>query len=58
MSFTESENVSVVNELSSKKSTDHIGLNKEIIKYVIANTAKPLYYIIINLSWIVDFQII
>ena len=37
MSVAESEIVSVVNELSLKRSTDYIGLNMEIIKYAIPN---------------------
>ena len=45
MSVAESEVVSVVNELSFKRSTDYIGLNMEIIKHVISNIAKPLCYI-------------
>ena len=43
MSVAESE--VVVNELSLKISTDHIGLNMEIIEHVIFNIAKPLCYI-------------
>ena len=43
MNVTESEIVSVVNELCSKTSTDYIGLNLEIIKHV-PNIAKPLLY--------------
>ena len=35
MSVTESEIVSVVKELSSKKSTDYNGLNIKIIRHVI-----------------------
>ena len=49
MSVTKSENTYIVNELSSKKSTDYIGLNMEIInnnnKHAIPNIAKPLCYI-------------
>ena len=45
MSVIESEVVSVVNELSFKRSADYIGLNMEIIKHVISNIAKPLCYI-------------
>ena len=44
MSVTESEVVSVVNELNFKRSTDYIGLNMEIIKHVISNIEKPLCY--------------
>ena len=44
MNVTESEVVSVVNELNFKRSTDYIGLNIEIIKHVISNIAKPLCY--------------
>ena len=42
MSATESEIVSVVNELCHKRSIDYIGLNMKIIKHVISNIAKPL----------------
>ena len=45
MSVTESEIAYVVNELSSKKYTHHIGLNMEIITHAIPNIAKPLCYI-------------
>ena len=45
MSVTKSEIAYVVNELISKKSTHHIGLNMEIIKHAIPNIAKPLCYI-------------
>ena len=45
MSAAESEIVFVMTGLSSNKSTDYIGLNMEIIKHVIPNIAKPLYYI-------------
>ena len=42
---TECEIVSVVIELSFKKSADYIGLNMEIIKHVMPNIAKPLCYV-------------
>ena len=45
VSVAESEIVSVVNELSLKKSTSFICLNMEISKHVIPNIAKPLCYI-------------
>ena len=45
MSATESEIVSIVNELRLKRSTDNISLNIEIIKHVIPNIAKPISYI-------------
>ena len=45
MSIAVSEIVSVVNELSFKRSTDYIALNMELIKHVVPNIAKPLCYI-------------
>ena len=45
MSVAESEVVLVVNESSLKRSTDHIGLNMELITNVISNVAKPLRYV-------------
>ena len=45
MSVAKSEIVSAVNELCFKRSTGHFGLNMKIIKHVISNIAKTLYYI-------------
>ena len=45
ISVAESVIVSVVKELSFKKSTDYIGLNMEIIKHVMPFLANPLCYI-------------
>ena len=53
MSVTESKIVSVVNELSLKKSTNYIGLYMKIIRHVIPNIAKTtvLYKQQIFLGW-------
>ena len=44
MSISESEIVSVMNELCLNRSTDYIGLNMEIIKHAMPNITKPLLH--------------